>query len=161
MGQTPSDIERRTLTALRIAEDETIQLDGRLDEPLWRDAQPATDLLQQNPVNGTPATERTEIRIVYDQQRLYIGFIAYDSEPGRLLANQMQRDQSFEADDRFMWSIDPYLDGRTGYFFEINPAGAMGDGLLEQAQGTTSTNRSWDGIWNARVHRDETGWTAA
>ena len=72
----------------------------------------------------------------------------------------MQRDQSFEADDRFMWSIDPYLDGRTGYFFEINPAGAMGDGLLEQAQGTTSTNRSWDGIWNARVHRDETGWTA-
>ena len=160
MGQTPSDTERRTLTALRLAEDETIQLDGRLDEPMWRDAQPATDLLQQNPVNGAPATERTEIRIVYDQQRLYIGFIAYDSEPGRLLANQMQRDQSFEADDRFMWSIDPYLDGRTGYFFEINPAGAMGDGLLEQAQGTTSTNRSWDGIWNARVHRDETGWTA-
>ena len=160
MGQTPSDTEQRTLMALRLAEDETIQLDGRLDEPLWRDAKPATDLLQQNPVNGAPATERTEIRIVYDQQRLYIGFIAYDSEPGRLLANQMQRDQSFEADDRFMWSIDPYLDGRTGYFFEINPAGAMGDGLLEQAQGTTSTNRSWDGIWNARVHRDETGWTA-
>lgn len=59
-----------------------------------------------------------------------------------------------------MWSIDPYLDGRTGYFFEINPAGAMGDGLLEQSQGTTSINKSWDGIWNARVHRSESGWTA-
>ena len=162
MGQTPSDplTERRTLTALRLPEGETIQLDGRLDEPQWRDAKPATDLLQQNPINGAPATERTEIRIVYDQQSLYIGFIAYDSEPGRVLANQMQRDQSFDADDRFMWSIDPYLDGRTGYFFEINPVGAMGDGLLEQSQGTTSTNRSWDGIWNARVQRDEIGWTA-
>ena len=162
MGQTPPDpfTERRTVTALRLPEGETIQLDGRLDEPVWRDAKPATDLVQQNPVNGAPATERTEIRIVYDQQRLYIGFIAYDSEPDRVLANQMQRDQSFDADDRLMWSIDPYLDGRTGYFFEINPAGAMSDGLLEQSQGRTSTIRSWDGIWNARVQRDDTGWTA-
>ena len=47
-----------------------------------------------------------------------------------LLGNQMQRDQSFEADDRFMFAIDPYFDGRTGYFFEINPSGAMGDGLI-------------------------------
>ena len=162
MGQPLSEppTERRTLTALRLAEDETIQLDGRLDEPVWRNAQPATDFLQQDPVNGAPATERTEVRIVYEQQRLYIGLIAYDSEPDSLLANQMQRDQSFEADDRFMWSIDPYFDGRTGYFFEINPVGAMGDGLLQQSQGTTSTNRSWDGIWNARVDRGNGGWTA-
>jgi hypothetical protein len=151
---------RRVVTAVRLAEGETIQLDGRLDEAAWRRAQPATDFRQQDPDNGAPATEPTEVRLLFNRQRLYIGVIAHDSEPDRILGNQMQRDQPFSADDRFMWTIDPYLDGRSGYFFEINPSGAMGDGVLEQGQGTTSTNKSWDGIWNARVRRSEIGWTA-
>jgi hypothetical protein len=150
----------RVVTAVRLADDETIQLDGRLDEPAWQRAEPARDFRQQDPDNGAPATESTEVRIVFNRQRLYLGVVAYDSEPERILGNQMQRDQPFSADDRFMWTIDPYLDGRSGYFFEINPSGAMGDGVLEQGQGTTSTNKSWDGIWNARVRRTEIGWTA-
>ena len=79
----------------------------------------------------------------------------------------MQRDRSFETDDRFIWTIDTFLDGRTGYFFEINPAGAMGDGLVDPAADTgfsndfgVGINRSWDGIWMARVRRTPTGWTA-
>ena len=67
---------------------------------------------------------------MFDRDRIILGVICFDSEPDRLLGNQMQRDQSFEADDRFMFAIDPFLDGRTGYFFEINPSGAMGDGLI-------------------------------
>ena len=156
----PSEDDRRLLTAVRLADDETMQLDGRLDEPAWRRAVPATDFRQQDPDNGSPATEATEVRVVFTSHRLYIGVIAHDSEPDQILGNQMQRDQAFSADDRFMWTIDPYLDGRSGYFFEINPSGAMGDGVLEQQQGTTSTNKSWDGIWNARVRRSEIGWTA-
>ena len=69
----------------------------------------------------------------------------------------MQRDQSFEADDRFMLAIDPFLDGRTGYFFEINPSGAMGDGLITSPTGGGDfggeMQKSWDGIWLARVRR--------
>jgi hypothetical protein len=144
---------RRTLVAVRLADDEAIQVDGRLDEPAWQRAEPAVGFRQQDPDNGVAATEPTEVRILFNRQRLYIGVTLQDSEPDRILGNQMQRDQPFSADDRFMWTIDPYLDGRSGYFFEINPSGAMGDGVLEQAQGTTSTNKSWDGIWNARVRR--------
>ena len=90
--------------------------------------------------------------------------ICFDSEPDKLLGNQMQRDQSFEADDRFMFAIDPFLDGRTGYFFEINPSGAMGDGLITSPTGGGDfggeMQKSWDGIWLARVRRTSAGWTA-
>ena len=68
----------------------------------------------------------------------------------------MVRDGSLAADDRFMWTLDPFFDQRSGYFFEINPAGAMGDAQLVPAQGGsgfgTTQNRAWDGIWSARVH---------
>ena len=154
----------RSLTALRLGEGETIHLDGTPDEAVWHRAQPATDFLQRDPDNGAPATERTEVRVVYDSARLILGVICHDSEPERLLGNQMQRDQPFSADDRFMWTIDSFLDGRSGYFFEINPSGAMGDGLINPGEQEddfgAGINKSWDGIWIARVRRTDRGWTA-
>jgi hypothetical protein len=77
----------------------------------------------------------------------------------------MQRDESFDADDSFRWTLDTFRDGRTGYFFEINPSGAMGDGLIgvNLQFGNdfgAGINQSWDGIWLARVRRSEIGWTA-
>ena len=135
-----------------------------LDEAAWMRASPISDFRQQDPLNGEPATERTEVRIVYDEQRLIVGVICFDSEPGRVMGNQMQRDQSFGADDRFIFTIDTYLDGRSGYYFEVNPSGAMGDGLIAPGGTTTvgaiSINRSWDGNWNARVGRRPDAWTA-
>ncbi len=157
----------RTIQALRLGEADIIRLDGVPDEAVWERVQPATGFLQRDPNNGDPATERTEVRIVYDAERLLLSVMCYDSEPERVLGNQMQRDRSFEADDRFMWTLDTFLDGRTGYFFEINPAGAMGDGLVDPGADTgwnndlgAGINRSWDGIWLARVRRTTTGWTA-
>ena len=167
---------RRVLTALRLGEVEFIRLDGNLDEPAWDRAVPATDFLQSDPLNGELATERTEVRALFDQHRLYLGVICYDSEPDKLLGKQMQRDQPLSGDDRFMWTIDPYMDGRSGYFFEVNPSGLMGDGLLNSGGGGRGggghrggggppggggfgINKSWDGIWNVRVQRNEIGWT--
>jgi Domain of unknown function (DUF5916) len=160
-GAAPPVVE-----AVRLTPEETVRLDGHLDEVMWQQAQPATDFRQQDPRNGEPATERTEVRILFDAENLYLGVICFDSEPHRLLGNQLQRDQSFDSDDRFLWSIDTYLDGRSGYFFEINPSGAMGDGLIDPAAGDNDDdfgvgiNKSWDGIWIARVRRTPLGWTA-
>src|SRR5512139_1195955 len=101
--------DRRTVLAVRLDPDEAIELDGRLDESAWQRTAPATDFLQQDPDNGAPATERTEVRVLFDRYRLILGIACADSEPDRLLGNQMQRDQPFSADDRFMWTIDTYL----------------------------------------------------
>jgi hypothetical protein len=149
----------RTVTAVQLLESERLVLDGRLTEEAWRRAVPAGGFRQQDPNNGEPATEATEVRVLYDANRIIIGVTCFDSEPSRIMGNQMQRDQTLDADDRFMLALDTYSDGRSGYYFEINPSGAMGDGLVLAGSGT-QVNRSWDGIWNARVDRNETGWSA-
>jgi hypothetical protein len=154
---------RRVVEATPLVGEESITLDGSLDEEVWRRAVPATDFVQLDPDNGAPATERSEVRVVFNSRGLYLGVLCLDSEPDKLFGNQMQRDQPFSADDRFMWVIDTYLDGRTGYFFEINPSGAMGDGLIgavASGAGGASANKQWDGIWNARVRRTDRGWSA-
>src|ERR1051326_1452561 len=153
-----SDAARRLL-ALRLEPDEHIAIDGHLSEDAWTRGQVATDFRQQDPENGEPATEQTEVRVVYNSKRIVIGVRCRDSEPSHLFGNQMQRDQTLDADDRFMLAIDTYSDGRSGYYFEINVAGAMGDGLVLPGTGI-NVNRSWDGIWLAHVQRDDQGWTA-
>ena len=164
-AQTTSELaDRPTITAVQVSPGETITLDGRLDEAAWMRAKPAGDFKQADPRNGEPATERTEIRIIFNPDHLYIGAEFFDSDPGGLLANQMVRDGFLSADDRFMWTLDPFYDQRSGYFFEINPAGSMGDAQLVPAQGAsevgTTQNRAWDGIWSVRVRRHDQGWTA-
>ena len=150
-----TELDRREMTALRLAEGEQVQLDGLLDEALWSRAVPATNFIQVDPDNGAPATEETEVRIVYTREALYMGVRAFDSEPDRWLGYQRRRDEFLSSDDRFMWTIDTFLDERSGYFFEMNPAGLMADALL----GVNGQSRQWDGIWNARHNHDELGWT--
>jgi hypothetical protein len=156
---------RPEIRAYRLPDGESIVVDGAPDEAAWQQAPPATNFLQRDPDNGEPASEKTEVRVLFDRDRIVLGVTCFDSEPDRLLGNQMQRDQSFEADDRFMFAIDPFFDGRTGYFFEINPSGAMGDGLITSPLSDGGgfggeMNKSWDGIWLARVRRTSIGWTA-
>ncbi|NOT43793.1 MAG: carbohydrate binding family 9 domain-containing protein [Acidobacteria bacterium] len=151
----PADIERRTMDAVVMQGDESIVLDGRLDEGVWSRAVPASDFIQVDPANGQPATEPTEVRVVYNSRALYIGVICFDSEPDRWLGYQRRRDEFLASDDRFMWTIDTFLDARSGYFFEMNPSGLMADSLF----GVNGDNRPWDGIWNARVVLSEVGWT--
>ncbi len=146
---------RRTVIAVRLPEGESIALDGRLDEPSWSKAVPAADFAQIDPANGSPATERTEVRIVFTRDALYLGVTCFDSEPDRWIGWQFRRDERLFSDDGFMWTIDTFLDGRTGYFFEMNPSGLMADSLM----GLNGDNREWDGIWNARARRSEIGWT--
>ncbi|HEU4688083.1 MAG TPA: DUF5916 domain-containing protein [Vicinamibacterales bacterium] len=146
---------RRTVQATRMADDERIEIDGVLDEAAWARALPAKDFIQVDPANGSPATEPTEVRIVFTKDAIYMGVTCYDSEPDKWLGYQRRRDEFLPADDRFMWTIDTFLDERSGYFFEMNPSGLMADSLF----GVNGDNRAWDGIWDARVVRSEIGWT--
>lgn len=154
--------DRPRVQALRLAEDETITVDGKLEEPLWQRALPATNFIQQDPDLGMPATEKTEVRVAYSRNNLYLGVICFDSEPDKIMSNTMQRDAGLFAGDIFQWTFDPYLDGRSGYFFEMNPSGAMGDSLLGGGPGDRANfggARAWDGIWYAKVNKSEIGWT--
>ncbi len=151
-----STSERRTMDALRMTADESITLDGRLDDSVWMRAVPATNFMQQDPNNGQPATEQTEVRIVYDADKLYMGVTLFDSAPNDLIYYQMGRDGFLQADDKLQWAIDTFLDGRSAYWWEMNPLGSMADALRG---GNNTNNRQWDGIWDARAARSEIGWT--
>ena len=162
-AQTPAQltrviggIERREMVAMQLGAEDSIRLDGVLDESIWQAAVPASDFRQQDPQNGAPATEPTEVRIAYSRDALYMGVNCYDSEPDKWIGFQRGRDGGLGSDDRFMWTIDTFLDGRTAYFFEMNPSGLMADALQGSAD---VSNRQWDGIWNARVNRSDIGWT--
>ncbi|HEX7282970.1 MAG TPA: carbohydrate binding family 9 domain-containing protein [Vicinamibacterales bacterium] len=151
----PQANERRTVRALRLQTGEAIVLDGRLDEEVWSRAVPARDFIQQDPDNGKPATEPTEVRILFTDTALYMGVTAYDSEPEKWLGYSRRRDDFLSSDDRFMWNIDTFNNQQTGYFFEMNPSGLMGDAV----RGANFNNRQWDGIWTGKAHRSEIGWT--
>ena len=125
------------LNAMRLMGGINFNLDGQILEEFWSSAIPITDFTQQEPVEGGVPSEETEIRVVFDEDNLYIGVIIYD-DPEGILAYQRERDASLGTDDRFMWILDTFLDGRTGYFFEINAAGLMGDGILRSSGGNSS-----------------------
>jgi hypothetical protein len=159
-AQTPAQMDvmnsgRRTMTAERMRDDERIVVDGVLDEAAWGRAQHGGEFIMQDPVLGGTPTERTEVRVVFNQDHLYIGATLYDSEPDKLKGNTSKRDEFLSADDRFMWTMDTFLNQQTGYFFEMNPAGLMADAL----KGPSGSNaREWDGIWNAKVRQSDIGW---
>ena len=159
-AQTQTQLEllnsdRKRIQAVRLADDERITLDGVLDEPVWKRTVPGGDFIMQDPILGGTPTERTEIHFAFNNDHLYMAVVCHDSEPDKLLGNTRKRDEFLSADDRFMWTMDTFLNQQTGYFFEMNPSGLMADALMGPGG---STNREWDGIWNARVKRSEIGW---
>ena len=171
------DAETVDLIALRLGSGAAIDMDGRLDEEAWERAIPITDFTQQEPVEGGTPSERTEIRVVYDEDALYIGAMFYD-DPEGILVFQKRRDGFLSADDRFMWILDTFGDGRTGYFFETNAAGVMGDALISGGGGRGGGGggggfggdgfgggggggggRAWDGIWQVQTEIRPDGWS--
>ena len=166
-AQQPSEDELPVLEAYRL-NGADVQLDGRIAEEFWSSAVPISDFRQQEPVEGGEPSERTEVRVAYDEDNLYIGAIIYD-DPEGILAFQRERDAPLSTDDRFMWILDTFRDGRTGYFFEINAAGLMGDGLMGGGGGFGGggggfgrgrSSKAWDGIWEARTASRADGWSA-
>ena len=150
----PVDADTRAATVTATAT--PIVLDGALDEAIWRTAPPIGDLVQRQPAEGRTPTERTAVTLLYDRDHLYIGVIAYDSEPRRVIGTEMARDASLDSDDRVEIVLDTFRDGRSAFYFATNPAGALVDGLVSSGQ----LNEDWDAIWDVRTRRTDEGWVA-
>jgi hypothetical protein len=145
----------RTMSAVRLNTTPP-RIDGVLDDEIWQTAPVATDFVQKDPTEGQPASERTTIQIAYDDEALYIGARCYDSEPEKITAPLVRRDQYFET-DRVSVNLDPHHDHQTGYFFSVSPSGCLIDGILYN---DTSEDLTWDGVWEGQATIDSLGWSA-
>ena len=143
------------LRALRVSE--AIQIDGHLDEPAWAQAEAVTDFRQQEPNEGQAATERTEVRILFDDRNLYVAVRAFDSDVQHIQARDLTRDSDFSNDDKVEVLLDTYHDRRNAYRFAVNPFGTQQDALITD-EGRV-VNLSWDAPWISEAQRDATGWT--
>lgn len=147
---------RRALLA--VAANGTIRIDGVLDEPVWQSAEPATDFVQSEPLTGEPATERTEVRVAYDDENIYIAAWLHDADPRALVVNDIRKDFREDDQDDFEVLLDTFGDRRNAYVFSTNVEGARHD--RQVALEGREINQSWDAVWDVRTHRHTGGWTA-
>jgi hypothetical protein len=152
-------------------------VDGNItDDAAWAGIEPITDFWQTSPDAGSPASERTEVRIVYTNDTLYVGVVLHDSNPAGLTVSESRRDSSLDDADSFRIILDTYRDRQNGFVFGTNPSALEYDGQVnnEGAGGGTGTalgvrqqggsnsgfNLNWDGAWRVRTATSERGWTA-
>lgn len=145
-----------SITAVRI--ETPPMVDGVMDDSCWRLATPVTDFKQREPKEGLAATERTEIRLVYDDWALYIGVWCFDTEPHKLVANELRRDFSYAQEDNIEIIFDTYRDLRNGFLFVTNPNGARFDALVTDEG--KNVNENWNGVWDVRTQTNSEGWFA-
>ena len=159
------------------------EIDGDvLGEAIWDDIVPVTGFLQNTPDEGQPASERTEVRIIYTEDTVYFGIVAYVSDPSTIIVSDSRRDSSLDDTDSFQIIIDTYLDKQNGFVFGTNPAGLEYDGqVTNEGQGSGrfgggggvrrsgsqqqrgsggGFNVNWDGVWQVGAEISEIGWTA-
>lgn len=135
-----------------------LRLDGLLDEPEWSGADSIAQLVQIEPVEGEVPRSRTTVRVLASRDALIIGVRASDPEPDRISSFSRQRDANLDSEDHIRIVLDTYLDGRSGYVFVVNPAGARYDALISnQGEGQ---NSNWDAVWEAATARTPDGWSA-
>lgn len=146
---------KKEINALRTYE--TIEIDGFLNEEDWSRTQIIEDFTQQYPNEGEPLSQRTEVRLLYDRERLYIAFNCFDSQPEKIVANEMRRDGMLWQNDNVYIMLDTYGDKLQCFFFRINPLGAKSDTAV--TDGGEILNGSWDCIWDAAGQQHEKGWT--
>ena len=153
-AQAERDLPR--MSAHRTSEE--IKVDGVLDEPAWQNVEPIRELYQIQPDEGEPVTEPSEIRIMYDDKKLYFGFIFYDSEMDKIVANEMRRDSpGLRSNDYGFLLLDTYNDRRNAVFFRFTPMGGMEDSAVSDSGSTR--NGSWDIVWECRCRINAGNWT--
>lgn len=146
---------RPIASAVQITEAPTI--DGLLDDRAWQQASPLSGFVQAEPLEGQSASESTEVRILYDDEAIYVGVLCHDSDPSQIVTTDTRRDAGLGDQDSFQIIFDTFRDQQNGFVFGTNAAGVQYDAQVRD-QGQASS--SWDGSWEVRTRMGETGWTA-
>jgi len=146
--------ERPSLRAGAIAS--PLHIDGVLDEADWARADAIRELVMVEPHQGSQPSATTVVKVLASPDSLVFGISCQDPDPDGIVSFTKERDGDLASEDHVRIVLDPFQDGRTGYVFAVNPSGARYDALV--SSGGESENQSWDGIWEAAVRRDETGW---
>ncbi len=155
-GATPTNTAAPApRSATVVATREAVRIDGRLSEEVWATVPVVTDLLQRDPDEGKSATERTEIRVAYDDKALYIGARLFDTQPNRIVRRRSRRDAASSSDLLRVY-LDPHHDHKTGVMLTVSAAGSLADAWLSN---DFERDTSWDGVWDAAVTVDDRGWT--
>jgi hypothetical protein len=133
-----------------------IVVDGTLDPGEWRGAVRVSGFVQRDPTEGAAPTESTLVYVAYDDDAIYVGARLFDSAPDSILARLGRRDAGIDADE-FRFYVDAYHDRRSGFYFGLNAAGMLSDGVLYNDDWD---DNSWDGVWQGAVATDSLGWSA-
>ena len=177
-AQVQRENDPKRVRAYRIAEPPT--LDGLVTEEMWQRLVPAAQFTQQNPVEGDPASEATEVRVAFDDKNLYFGIICFDSEPENIVVTQNRRDAELEDTDSIQILLDTFNDDQNGFIFGTSPAGIEFDAQVSKAGqqrgggggparagggnsgaqrgGASAFNLNWDAVWEVRSRITKRGW---
>ena len=155
MAQSRIAAEEKSVRIVRT--DSAPVIDGVLDEDIWSLAPPIDDFHQIDPNEYDEPTETTLVYLLYDDTHLYVGARLLDSQPGEITAQILRQGSDVDDDDYFGVILDPFLDRRNGYLFQLNPNGVRAEAIYRN---TTQTNFDWVGIWRAQATIHEEGWTA-
>jgi len=156
VSQSPS---AKVAHAVRVTSGGAPHINGALDDSAWSRAPIISDFVQKIPNEGAPPSVSTEVRILYDDDALYIGARLRRPDPNAIRTSVTRRDAESDA-EVFTVSLDTYLDRRTAYSFSISSGGVRGDFYHSQDSEDSGRESQFDPVWSARTRVDEQGWTA-
>ncbi|MGK2963016.1 MAG: DUF5916 domain-containing protein [Gemmatimonadaceae bacterium] len=152
----PAISQDKVITATRT--ESVIRIDGSLDDEAWASAPVVSAFTQRLPTGGAPATQPTQVRVLYDNTAIFVAFRLGDSAPDSIEATLARRDFGGHSDWAHVY-IDSYLDRRSAFRFSVNPAGVKSDAAIG-SDDIDEDQAGWDAVWDAAARRDSTGWTA-
>jgi hypothetical protein len=152
-------------------------IDGKVGEAAWELTEPYTSFTQQDPTEGAPATERTEVRVLVGRGHVYVAVVCFDSDPSRIIVAQSRRDAALNETDSVIFVLDTFNDNQNAFVFGTNPLGIEYDGQVasegqtsgiatrsggagSQRGGISAFNPNWDGDWTVRAQVTDRGWEA-
>ena len=147
---------RPTMSATRVNGTEEIIIDGFLTEQSWSLADSITDFYQNKPNPGSPISERTVARVIYDDKHLYISAVCYDSHPDRIIVESLEQDFDSRSNDSFAFILDTFNDRKDAFLFLFNSQGAVLD--MQISNDGADVNRAWEGIVYPKTRVFSKGW---